>query len=274
MDLRKSFDLKGQVAVITGGAGILCSEMAKAIGECGGKVVILDISEEAMENLSEYLNERKIENLTIKTDILDKENLKEALKKTLDKFGKVDILINGAGGNKAEATTGPDRSFFDLPEEALKFVFNLNFLGTFLTSQVFGELIANEGEGVIINISSMTALSAITEVPAYSAAKAAIINFTKWLAVYMSQNYSMKIRVNAIAPGFFLTEQNRYLLMNKDNKTLTKRGNTIIEHTPMKRFGEPTDLISTILWLTSPGAEFVHGVVIPVDGGFSAFSGV
>ncbi len=274
MDLSKGYNLKGKVAVISGGAGVLCSEMVKAIGECGGKVVILDISEEAMKDLSEYLNKKGIENLTIKTDILDKENLKEAAKKTLDKFGKVDILINGAGGNKAEATTGPDLSFFDLPEEAFKFVFNLNFLGTFLTSQVFGEHIANKGEGVIINISSMAAYAAMTKIPAYSAAKAAISNFTRWLAVHMSQNYSDKIRVNAIAPGFFLTEQNRYLLMNKDNKTLTKRGKTIIEHTPMKRFGLPTDLISTILWLTSPGAEFVHGVVIPVDGGFSAFSGV
>lgn len=274
MDLSKGFNLAGKVAVLTGGAGDLCSEMAKAIGECGGKVVILDISEKAMKELSEYLNKKNIENLTIKTDILDKENLKEAAKKTLDKFGKVDILINGAGGNKAEATTGPDRSFFDLPEEAVKFVFNLNFMGTFLTSQVFGELIANRGEGVILNVSSMNAFVPLTNIPAYSAAKAAISNFTRWLAVYMSQNYSDKIRVNAIAPGFFITEQNCYLLMSKDNKTLTERGKRIIDQTPMKRFGKPTDLISTILWLTSPGAEFVHGVVIPVDGGFSVFSGV
>jgi len=274
MDLPKSFDLKGKVAVLTGGAGVLCSEMAKAIGECGGKVVILDIYEEAMQNLNEYLNQNGIENIVIKTDILDKENLKAAAKETLDKFGKIDILINGAGGNKAEATTGPDRSFFDLPEEAVKFVVNLNFLGTFLTSQVFGKYIADNGEGIIINISSMNALTPLTKIPAYSAAKAAISNFTKWLAVHMSQNYSDKIRVNAIAPGFFLTEQNRYLLMDKDNKTLTERGKTIINHTPMKRFGNPIDLISTILWLISPGSEFVHGVVIPIDGGFSAFSGV
>jgi NAD(P)-dependent dehydrogenase (short-subunit alcohol dehydrogenase family) len=274
MDLSKGFNLKGKVAVITGGSGILCSEIAKAIGECGGKVVILDISEEAMKNLSEYMNQRNIENLTIKTDILNKENLKEAAKKTVDKFGKVDILINGAGGNKAEATTGPNLSIFDLPEEAVKSVFNLNFMGTFLTSQVFGELIANKGEGVIINISSMAALTPLTKIPAYSAAKAAISNFTSWLAVHMAQNYSDKIRVNAIAPGFFLTEQNQYLLMDKDNKTFTERGKTIIDHTPMKRFGAPRDLISTVLWLTSQGSEFVHGVVIPVDGGFSAFSGV
>ncbi len=274
MDLSKYFNLKGKVAVISGGAGILCSEMTKAIGKHGGKVVVLDISEEAMKDLSNHLNEKKIEYLTIKTNILDKESLKEAAKKTIEKFGKVDILINGAGGNKAEATTGPDRSFFDLPEEAVKFVVNLNFLGTFLTSQVFGKYIADNGEGIIINISSMNALTPLTNIPAYSAAKAAISNFTQWLAVHMSQNYSDKIRVNAIAPGFFLTEQNRYLLMEKDNKTLTERGKTIIEHTPMRRFGLPTDLISTILWLISPGAEFVHGVVIPVDGGFSAFSGV
>jgi NAD(P)-dependent dehydrogenase (short-subunit alcohol dehydrogenase family) len=274
MDLSKGFNLKGKVAVLTGGAGLLCSEMAKAIGKHGGKIVILDIYEEAMESLNEYLNQKGIENIVIKTDILDKENLKTAAKKTLDKFGKIDILINGAGGNKAEATTGPDRSFFDLQEEAVKFVVNLNFLGTFLTSQVFGKYIADNGEGIIINISSMNALTPLTKIPAYSAAKAAISNFTQWLAVYMSQNYSDKIRVNAIAPGFFLTEQNRYLLMEKDNKTLTERGKNIIDNTPMKKFGNPVDLISTILWLISPGSEFVHGAVIPVDGGFSAFSGV
>ncbi len=274
MDVRKSFELEGQVAVITGGAGILCSEMAKAIGECGGKVVILDISEELLKNLSKELEKMGIEYLTIKTDILDKENLKRAAKETLNKFGKVDILINGAGGNKADATTSPNLSFFDLPEEAVKFVLNLNFLGTFLTSQVFGKIIAEKGEGIILNISSMNAFVPLTKIPAYSAAKAAISNFTQWLATHMSQNYSTKIRVNAIAPGFFLTEQNRFLLMEKDNKTFTKRGKTIIEHTPMKRFGTPKDLLSTVLWLISPESEFVHGAIIPVDGGFSAFSGV
>lgn len=274
MDISKCFNLEGKVAVLTGGAGILCSEMAKAIGEYGGKVVILDISEKAMEEIGEYFRNKNIDYLTIKTDVLDKESLRQAAKKTTDKFGKIDILINGAGGNKAEATTGPDKSFFDIPEDALKFVFNLNFLGTFLTTQVFGKYIADTGEGVIINISSMAALSAITKVPAYSAAKAGISNFTRWLAVHMSKTYSDKIRVNAIAPGFFLTKQNQYLLMNKQDDTLTERGNTIIEQTPMKRFGVPQDLVSTLLWLVSPGSEFVHGVVIPVDGGFSAFSGV
>lgn len=274
MNSSQIFNIKGKVVVISGGAGVLCSEMAKAIGEHGAKVVILDLSEENMEILSGYLSKKKIEHLTIKTNVLDKKNIEEAAKKTLDKFGKVDILINGAGGNKAEATTGTDLSFFDLPEEAVKWVYDLNFLGTFLTSQVFGKHITDKGEGVIINISSMAALSAMTKVPAYSAAKAAVSNFTKWLAVHMSKNYSDKIRVNAIAPGFLLTEQNRYLLINKDNKTFTQRGKTIIEQTPMKRFGEPADLISTVLWLISPGAGFVHGAIIPIDGGFSAFSGV
>jgi NAD(P)-dependent dehydrogenase (short-subunit alcohol dehydrogenase family) len=220
------------------------------------------------------LSDRKIEHLTIKTDVTDKKSLTEAAKKTLDKFGKVDILINGAGGNKAEATTSAELSFFDLSESAVRAVFNLNFMGTFLTSQVFGEILANQGEGVILDISSMNAFVPLTNIPAYSAAKAAISNFTMWLATHMSQNYSNRIRVNAIAPGFFLTEQNRYLLLDKDTEALTERGKSIIEHTPMKRFGLPEDLISTVLWLVSPGSEFVHGVVIPVDGGFSAYSGV
>jgi NAD(P)-dependent dehydrogenase (short-subunit alcohol dehydrogenase family) len=274
MHSSKIFDIKGKIAVLTGGAGILCSEIAKAIGEHGGKLAILDIEEHNLKPLSGHLSKMEIEHITIKTNVLDKKSLEEAAKKTLDKFGRIDILINGAGGNKAEATTSPNLSFFDLPEDAIKWVFNLNFIGTFLTSQVFGKIISDQGEGVIINVSSMSAYAPMTKVSAYSAAKAAINNFTKWLAVHMSQNYSDKIRVNAIAPGFFLTEQNRYLLMNKDDKTLTERGKTIINQTPMKKFGAPRDLISTVLWLISPGAEFVHGAVIPIDGGFSAFGGV
>jgi len=274
MDLSKIFNLEGKIAVITGGAGILCSEMAKAIGKYGAKVAILDISEEGMKNVSESLSDMDIEHITIKTDVTSKESIGKAAKEIVEKFWKIDILINGAGGNKAEATTSAELSFFDLPEAAVRSVFNLNFMSTFLTSQVFGELLANQGEGVILNISSMNAFVPLTNIPAYSAAKAAISNFTMWLATHMANNYSTKIRVNAIAPGFFLTEQNRYLLMEKDNKTLTERGKTIIDNTPMRRFGKPSDLISTILWLISPGSEFVHGVVIPVDGGFSAFSGV
>jgi NAD(P)-dependent dehydrogenase (short-subunit alcohol dehydrogenase family) len=206
--------------------------------------------------------------------VLDKTSMEAACRKVLERFGWVDILINGAGGNKKEATTGSDVSFFDLPLDAVQSVFNLNFIGTLLPSQVFGRILANRGEGVILNISSMNAFRPLTKIPAYSAAKAAVSNFTQWLAVHMSQEYSNKIRVNAIAPGFFLTEQNRFLLTDETNGELSPRGKTIIDHTPMGRFGDPGDLIGTMFWLLSPGAAFVHGVVVPVDGGFSAFSGV
>lgn len=248
--------------------------MAKALGECGAKVAILDIDEDSMKELSSELEKKDIPHLTIKTDVLDKESLENASEKILDEFGKVDILINGAGGNKAEATTGEDKSFFDLRKEDVSWVFNLNFLGTFLASQVFGEHMAERGEGVILNISSMAAYAPMTRVAAYAAAKAGVSNFTKWLAVHMSRNYSTDIRVNAIAPGFLLTKQNRYLLKEEDTGDLTDRGETIINHTPMERFGDPGDLLSTVLWLVSPGSEFVHGAIIPIDGGFLAYSGV
>jgi len=212
--------------------------------------------------------------LAAQCDVLDKASLEAARDAVLAQFGRVDILINGAGGNKKEATTSPDLSFFDLPAEAVQWVFNLNFIGTLLPSQVFGKIMAEQGEGVILNISSMNAFRPLTRIPAYSAAKAAVSNFTQWLAVHMSQEYSPKIRVNAIAPGFFLTQQNRFLLIDEDSGELTPRGRAIIDHTPMGRFGDPDDLIGTVLWLLSPGAAFVHGVVVPVDGGFSAFSGV
>jgi NAD(P)-dependent dehydrogenase (short-subunit alcohol dehydrogenase family) len=267
------YNFSGKVVVLTGGAGVLCSAMAKAFGNCGAKVAILDIAEKAANKMAKEMEGKGIDCLAIKTDVLDKEDLKRAAKKTLDAFGCVDILINGAGGNRPEATTTPEISFFDLPEDAVRWVFDLNFLGTFFTSQIFGKIIADQTEGVILNISSMNSFRPLTGVPAYSAAKAAVSNFTQWLAVYMSHNYSEKIRVNAIAPGFFITEQNRYLLIDKSGG-LTLRGQAIINHTPMKRFGDPEDLVGVVLWLASPEASFVHGVVIPVDGGFSAFSGV
>jgi len=192
----------------------------------------------------------------------------------LGQFGRVDILINGAGGNRKRATTSPDLAFFDLPADAIQWVFSLNFIGTLLPSQVFGRLMAEQEHGVILNVSSMNAFRPLTRIPAYSAAKAAVSNFTQWLAVHMAQEYSPRIRVNAIAPGFFLTEQNRFLLTDEQTGELTLRGKTIIAHTPMGHFGDPEDLIGTVLWLLSPGAKFVTGIVVPVDGGFSAFSGV
>jgi NAD(P)-dependent dehydrogenase (short-subunit alcohol dehydrogenase family) len=192
----------------------------------------------------------------------------------LKTFGGVDALINGAGGNKPEATTSPERTFFDLPEAALRFVFDLNLMGTIIPSQIFGKRLAEKGEGVILNISSMNALRPLTRVAGYSAAKAGVSNFTQWLAVHMAQEYSPRIRVNAIAPGFFLTEQNRYLLTDAKTGELTARGQSIINHTPMRRFGQPEDLFGAVLWLLSPASAFVTGLVVPIDGGFQAFSGV
>nr|WP_169926247.1 SDR family oxidoreductase [Petrotoga miotherma] len=267
------FNVEGKVIAITGGAGVLCSEMARSLGEAGGKIAVLDLSEKAMAMLSNELTEKGVEHITIKTNVLQKNDLVRAKDEILKTFGKIDILINGAGGNKPEATTSKDKSFFELPEDAVQWVFNLNFLGTFLASQVFGEYFAEKGYGEIINISSMNAFRPLTNIPAYSAAKAAVSNFTQWLAVHMNHNYSKKIRVNAIAPGFLLTNQNRFLLTNEDG-SLTQRGNQILDHTPMGRFGEPKDLISTVMWLISDSSEFVNGVVVPIDGGFAAYSGV
>ena len=205
---------------------------------------------------------------------LDRDSLQDAVSTIESELGTPTVLINGAGGNKPEATTGPDLEFFDIPEDAAQWVFNLNFTGTLLASQVFGRRLADAGEGHILNISSMNSFRPLTKIPAYSAAKAAVSNFTQWLAVHMSHNYSEDIRVNAIAPGFFLTKQNRFLLIDEDTGDLTDRGQTIINHTPQDRFGHPEDLIGTALWLLSSSSSFVHGAVVPIDGGFNAFSGV
>ncbi|MGD9110179.1 MAG: SDR family oxidoreductase, partial [Phycisphaerales bacterium] len=212
--------------------------------------------------------------ISIKCNVLEKNTIEQAKDKITAEYGSVDILISGAGGNKKEATTSPEMSFFDLPPEAIRFVFDLNFIGTLLPSQVFGAEMAEKGSGIILNVSSMNAFRPLTKIAAYSAAKAAISNFTQWLAVHMCQNYSRDIRVNAIAPGFFLTEQNRFLLTDEKTGELTARGKTIIDHTPMGRFGAPDDLLGTVLWLLSDASKFVTGIVVPVDGGFSAFSGV
>jgi len=236
-------------------------------------------AEERRQNIEDRRqNERRdtteVKAIAVKCNVLDKRQLERARKKIKEKLGTVDILINGAGGNKKEATTSESLSFFDLPADAIRGVIDLNFMGMVLASQVFGRDMAKKKSGVILNISSMNAFRPLTKVGAYSAAKAAVSNFTQWLAVHINQNYSKDIRVNAIAPGFFLTEQNRYLLTNEKTGKLTPRGKTIIAHTPMGRFGKPDDLTGTMLWLVSDAAKFVTGIVVPVDGGFSAFSGV
>ncbi len=268
------FDIKDKTIAITGGGGVLCGTMATALAQAGAKVAVLDLVEAAAAKVVDKIKANGGKAVAVKCDVLKKESIEAARDKVQSQLGQLDALINGAGGNKKEATTSPELSFFDLPSDAVRFVFDLNFLGTLLPTQVFGKQMAENGAGVILNISSMNAFRPLTKIPAYSAAKAAVSNFTQWLAVHVCQNYSKDIRVNAIAPGFFLTEQNRFLLTDEKTGALTARGKTIIDHTPMSRFGEAEDLVGTMMWLLSDAAKFVTGVVIPVDGGFSAFSGV
>ncbi|MCX7804950.1 MAG: SDR family oxidoreductase [Planctomycetota bacterium] len=268
------FSVKGRVAAITGAGGILCGEMARALASLGAKVAVMDLREDAAKAVADGIRKEGGEAVAVATNVLERKSLEDALKKTEDAFGGVDILINGAGGNHKMATASDALEFFDIPPDAVQFVFNLNCLGTILPSQVFGRALAARKSGLILNIASMAAYRPLTKVLAYSAAKAAVVNFTQWLAVHMARNYSVNIRVNAIAPGFFLTEQNRFLLTDEQTGQLTARGKAIIEHTPMARFGEPSDLIGAVVWLCSPSASFVTGAVIAVDGGFSAYSGV
>jgi NAD(P)-dependent dehydrogenase (short-subunit alcohol dehydrogenase family) len=273
-ELTKMYDFTGLAVAVTGGAGVLGSEIARALAGCGAQVAILDLNIQPAKALIDSLGEHGKQISLHQCDVLNRDSIAQAAQDVKSRIGKVDCLINGAGGNKPAATTSPELRFFDLPADALRWVFDLNILGTMLPSQAFGKIMAEQGYGTILNISSMNAFRPLTRIPAYSGAKAAVSNFTQWLAVHMAQEYSPKIRVNAVAPGFFLTNQNRFLLTDKETGALTKRGNQIIAHTPMARFGEPKDLFGAVLWLLSPASEFVTGVVIPIDGGFSAYSGV
>jgi NAD(P)-dependent dehydrogenase (short-subunit alcohol dehydrogenase family) len=274
-ELRTMYDFTDCTAVVTGGAGVLGSEIACALVGCNANVVILDRDQELAQKVIErFPKVVKGRAVRVFGDVLNMEALQQASETIKAEFGKVDILINAAGGNHPGASTSAELSFFDLSLDALRFVGDLNLLGTILPCQVFGRGMAERGEGVILNISSMNAVRPLTRIPAYSAAKAAVTNFTQWLAVHMAQTYSPRIRVNAIAPGFFQTEQNRFLLTEKETGALTARAQSILAHTPMGRFGVPEDLLGATLWLVSPAAAFVTGTVIPIDGGFSAFSGV
>ncbi|AEH51162.1 SDR family oxidoreductase [Pseudothermotoga thermarum] len=267
------FSLEGKVVVITGGAGVLGSAIGKGMGKCGAKIAICDIKN--AEAVAEDMRKEGIDAKGYYMDVLNLDSIKATHDEIIKDFGKVDVLLNAAGGNIKEATTSPELSFFDLPFDALQKVVNLNlFGGAILPCQVFGKTIAKNPEGgSIINISSMAAYRPLTRVVGYSAAKAAVSNFTQWLAVYFALEYNKKVRVNAIAPGFFLTHQNRYLLVD-ENGNLTPRGKAIIDHTPMGRFGDPDDLIGVCIWLASDASKFVTGAVIPIDGGFNAYSGV
>ena len=270
--------------VVTGAGGVLCSTLAEALAKEGHRIALLDLNKEAAVAAAEVINKAGGTAIGVEANVLEKEALVAAKKEVNAAFGKCDILLNGAGGNHPLGTTSNPfleakdlldktegfKTFFDLDPKGIQFVFNLNFIGTLLPTQVFAEdMVGREGCS-ILNVSSMNAFTPLTKIPAYSGAKAAVSNFTQWLAVHFSK---VGIRVNALAPGFFLTEQNRTLLTNTDG-SLTPRGNQIIEQTPMGKFGEPEDLVGTTLWLCSEGASFVTGVVVPIDGGFSAYSGV
>jgi NAD(P)-dependent dehydrogenase (short-subunit alcohol dehydrogenase family) len=272
--LNRLFSLQGQVAVITGGSGVLCSAIAAGYARAGAKIAILNRTLEKGEAVAAQIRAAGGEAMALACDVTQPEPLQVAYNAVMDRWGQVDILLNGAGGNRLEATTNFNRRFFDIPPEALRWVADLNLVGTILPCQAFGEVMAQQSRGVIINITSMSGFRPLTRVLAYSAAKAAVINFTQWLAVHLAQEYSPKLRVNALAPGFFLTDQNRYLLTEEKSGALTARGKSILAHTPMGRFGSPEDLVGTALWLASPAAAFVTGVVVAVDGGFNAFSGV
>ena len=276
-EIQSFYDFTDRVVLVSGGTGVLGLEIVHSLVECNANVVILSRNRErAANSVAAWSKNLKSKGrvLCVQGDVLAIDSLQRANQTVQAEFGHVDILINAAGGNHPSAATSSDLSFFDLPLDALRHVSELNLLGTMLPCQIFGRGMADRGEGVILNISSMNALRPLTRIPAYSAAKAAVNNFTQWLAVHMAQNYSPRIRVNAIAPGFFLSEQNRFLLVDKDSGELTKRGQSILAHTPMQRFGSPADLIGSTMWLISPASAFVTGTVIPIDGGFSAFSGV
>jgi NAD(P)-dependent dehydrogenase (short-subunit alcohol dehydrogenase family) len=273
--IENHFHLSNKIVVVTGATGVLCQAMCEGLVGVGARVIVLARNEEKIASLTQRLNQRGDLALGVSADVLDKASLETAANRVLDRYGRVDILINGAGGNRTDATTmSGQRSFFNLSEDALRNVVDLNFTGAVLASQVFGKPMADQGAGVILNVSSMASYQPMTRVVAYAAAKAAINNFTQWLAVHMATEHSPNIRVNAIAPGFFLGEQNRYLLMDQESGELTARGQQIIGHTPMRRFGNPDDLVGTVLWLVSDASRFVTGIVVPVDGGFMAYSGV
>ncbi len=273
-ELTTMYNFTGRTMVVTGGTGILGGEIACALVGCGANVAILDRNLDPAQGLLERMEPCAGQAAVVGADVLSLDSLRQAADTIVSRFGAVDGLINCAGGNKPQATTGADRSFFDLPPDALRWVFDLNLLGTILPSQVFGKLMTQHKSGVILNVASMSSFRPLTRIAAYSAAKAGVANFTQWLAVHIAQEYTPEIRVNAIAPGFFLTTQNEFLLMDKATGGLTARGQTILAHTPMGRFGKPQDLLGATLWLLSPASSFITGIVVPIDGGFSAYSGV
>ena len=271
--LQTMFSLQGQVAIVTGATGVLGGAMAHGLAQAGALVGILGRRRERAEEVADAIRAAGGDAIALPADVLNKAELMAARDALIQRWGRIDILVNAAGGNVAAATVAADGSFFDLDDAALRQVIDLNLMGTLVPIQVFGAAMAQAGRGAIINISSAAATRALTRVVGYGAAKSAVENTTRWLAVELARRHGAGMRVNAIAPGFFLGEQNRALLTNSDG-SLTQRGQTIIDHTPAGRFGEDKELVGTLIWLCSPAASFVNGIVVAVDGGFGAFSGV
>lgn len=268
-----NFDISGQVAVITGAGGIICGVMAREMAKKGAKVALLDLFVENAQKIADEINAAGGDAIAVKANVLDRASLEEARDAVVAKYGRIDVLINGAGGNKKQATVSPELDFFHLDVDAFKWVFDLNVTGAVLTTMVFGEMLAKQGTGNVINIASMATYHPLTNTVAYCGAKAAVANFTEWMATHFNQNYSKNIRVNAIAPGFLLTTQNKFL-MQKEDGTPTDRGQRVLNKTPMGRYGDPEEMAGPVIWLCSEAASFVNGAVIPVDGGFSSFWGI
>jgi len=273
-DLMALYDFSGKTFAVTGGGGALGGDVVVALAGCGANVMILDRNLTGLAGIQERLGARASQVDGVQVDVMNRDSLAAAGEAIKQRFGLLYGLVNAAGGNSPRATVSPTMSFFDIPEEGMRFVLDLNILGTVMPCQVLAPQMVETGEGVILNYSSMNAYRPLTNIAAYSAAKAGITNFTSWLAVHLAQNYSGKIRVNAIAPGFFLGEQNRFLVQDQETGQWTARGQRIVDHTPMGRFGEPEDLLGCVLWLLSPASSFVTGITVPVDGGFPAYAGV
>lgn len=273
MNTAELFSLQGKVAIVTGGTGVLGGAIARGLAAAGAQVGILGRRAERAAEVADEIIATGGQAMGVPADVLEKGELEHVRQQIQTAWGRIDILVNAAGGNMPGATIVGERTFFNMDVGALEQVMGLNFTGTVLPAQVFGEAMVESGSGAIINISSMAATKVLTRVMGYSAAKAAVDNFTAWLATELALKYSPTLRVNAIAPGFFIGDQNRDLLLQPDGN-LTTRGQQIVDHTPMGRFGEPEELVGTAIWLASDAARFVTGVVVPVDGGFSAFSGI
>lgn len=268
------YSFENKIAIISGAGGIICGGIASALAKEGASVAIWDLSLEAACKKSEEIVHAGGRALAVQCDVTDKTAVDRALKQTLDEFGTVDILINGAGGSRKQTTTSPELSFFDIDPADMESVMAINYMSAVVPSQAIGRIFAEKQSGVILNISSVAGISPLTRAISYSNGKAATNSFTQWLAVHMAKEYSPRIRVNAIAPGFVLTEQNRFLLIDEKTGNITKRGNEILQNVPAGRYGEPAEIVGAVLWLVSDQASFVNGAIIPVDGGFTAFCGV